>query len=44
MRIALEFAVTVVVGSPLIGMLAGHMWARAHRQNQTAVRSSSTLT
>lgn len=36
MCFSLEFAVAVVVGSPLVGMLAGHMWARANRQNLTA--------
>jgi hypothetical protein len=27
MRFALEFAVVVIVGSPLVGMLAGHLTA-----------------
>jgi hypothetical protein len=35
MRVALEFAVVAVVGSPLVGMLAGYLWARANRQNLT---------
>jgi hypothetical protein len=29
MRFALEFAVVVIVGSPLVGMLAGHLRARS---------------
>lgn len=33
MRSALEFAAVAVVGSPLVGMLAGHLWARAHGHN-----------
>jgi hypothetical protein len=32
MRFALEFAVAVIVISPLAGMLAGNVWARANRQ------------
>jgi hypothetical protein len=44
MRIALEFAVVVVVASPFVGMLAGHLRARAVRQNRTASHANSTLT
>jgi hypothetical protein len=43
MRFALQFAVTVVVGSPLVGMLAGYLWARTHRENLTVVRANITL-
>jgi hypothetical protein len=44
MRFALEFAVVVIVGSPLVGMLAGHLRARSDRQNLTAPRAKTTLT
>jgi len=32
MRFALEFTVVVIVGSPLVGMLAGHLRARFDRK------------
>jgi hypothetical protein len=44
MRFALDFAVVVIVGSPLVGMLAGHLRARSDRQNLSVPRANTTLT
>ncbi len=44
MRFALEFAVDVVVVSPLTGVLAGYLRVRANRCNLTSANAGSTLT
>jgi hypothetical protein len=32
MRFAVDFAVAVIMVSPLAGMLAGHLWARVNHK------------
>jgi hypothetical protein len=44
MRFVLELAVVMVMVSPLVGMLAGHLWARANRHNPTPARTGRSLT
>ena len=39
MRFALDFAAVIVLVSPFVGMLAGHLWARVSRHNPMPAHS-----